>query len=145
MATPKDNSQVATEKAPARNWQPLDTLEQISRISVPLLIPIVVALIGYFGNEILNNRQGEIEKKKIDLEYVKIAKDVASSVTPDANIVITNWAYRVLFKLSAGLRSRRRSRNPLQAACAAAIVRFAGDTRGNRHVRCGMALAGVRL
>ncbi|WP_441259707.1 S1 family peptidase [Bradyrhizobium sp. 521_C7_N1_3] len=100
MATPKDDSQVAPEKTPVRNRQLLDTLEQISRISVPLLIPIVVALIGYFGNEILNSRQGEIEKKKIDLEYVKIAKDVASNVTPDANTLITNWAYRVLFKLS---------------------------------------------
>jgi hypothetical protein len=46
-----------TKEEPTSAPTALDKLEQISKISVPLMIPIVVALIGYFGNDFLNQRQ----------------------------------------------------------------------------------------
>lgn len=78
----------------------LDKLEQISKISVPIMIPIAVALIGYFGSDLLNARQTVIEQKKIELEYVKIAQGVLSNVKPETDTRIVNWAYQTLFQLS---------------------------------------------
>jgi hypothetical protein len=78
----------------------LDKLEQISKISVPVMIPLVVALIGYVGSDLLNVRQNVIEQKKVDLEYVKIAKDIVSNVKPETDARIVNWAYQTLFQLS---------------------------------------------
>jgi hypothetical protein len=99
MSNQKGSPEVVNEKGPAQ-VPGLDKLEQLSRISVPIMIPVVIALIGYFGNDLLNARQNVIEQKKIDLEYVKIAKDVVSNVKPDADIRIVNWAYQTLFQLS---------------------------------------------
>src|SRR5260221_11168498 len=96
MSNPEDDSEVVDEKRPGL----LDKLEQISRISVPIMIPVVIAIIGFFGNELLNARQNVIEQKKIDLEYVKIAKDVASNLKADSDPLIVNWAYKTLFQLS---------------------------------------------
>jgi secreted trypsin-like serine protease len=78
----------------------LDKLEQISKISVPVMIPLVVALIGYVGSDLLNARQNVIEQKKVDLEYVKIAKDIVANVKPETDARIVNWAYQTLFQLS---------------------------------------------
>ena len=64
------------------------------------MIPVVVALVGYFGNDLLNRRQNIIEQKKVDLEYVKIAKDVVSNIKPDADTRLVAWAYQTLFQLS---------------------------------------------
>jgi trypsin len=100
MSSPKEGPEVANEKRPAQAPRMLDKLEQISRISVPIMIPVVIALIGYFGNDLLNARQNVIEQKKIDLEYVKIAKDIASNVKAETDTRIVNWAYQTLFQLS---------------------------------------------
>jgi secreted trypsin-like serine protease len=78
----------------------LDKLEQISKISVPVMIPILVAIIGYFGSDLLNARQTVIEQKKIDLEYVKIAQGILSNLKPQTDTRIVNWAYQTLFQLS---------------------------------------------
>ena len=88
------------EKKPANAPTLLDKLEQASRISVPIMIPVVVALLGFIGNNLLNARQNIVEQKKIDLEYVKIAKDVVSNLKPDADPLIASWAYQTLFQLS---------------------------------------------
>ena len=100
MSNPKADPKVVNEKGPAQIPRLLDKLEQVSRISVPIMIPVVVALIGYFGNAFLNGRQNVIEQKKIELEYVKIAKDVVSNVKPEADTRIVRWAYNTLFQLS---------------------------------------------
>jgi len=100
MSNPKHDPEVANEKAPVQAPRLLDRLEQISRISVPIMIPVVIALIGYFGNDLLNARQNVIEQKKIDLEYVKIAKDIVSNVKAETDTRIVNWAYQTLFQLS---------------------------------------------
>jgi trypsin len=100
MSNPEDDSEVVNEKRPAQVPGLLDKLEQISRISVPIMIPVVIAIIGFFGNELLNARQNTIEQKKIDLEYVKIAKDVVSNLKADSDPLIVNWAYQTLFQLS---------------------------------------------
>jgi trypsin len=100
MSSPKEGPEVANEKRPAQAPRMLDKLEQISRISVPIMIPVVIALIGYFGNDLLNARQNVIEQKKIDLEYVKIAKDIASNVKAETDTRIVNLAYQTLFQLS---------------------------------------------
>jgi hypothetical protein len=86
MVDPKKTGNKSTGAAPTL----LDKLEQISRISVPLMIPVVVALIGFVGNEFLKTSQNVIEQKKIDLEYVKIAKDVVSNVKPETDTRIVN-------------------------------------------------------
>jgi trypsin len=100
MPDSKGDSEVAREQRPARAPGLLDKLEQVSRISVPVMIPLVVALVGYFGNDLLNKRQSIIEQKKVDLEYVKIAKDVVSNIKPDADARLVTWAYQTLFQLS---------------------------------------------
>ena len=86
MVDPRKTGNKSTGAAPTL----LDKLEQISRISVPLMIPVVVALIGFVGNEFLKTSQNVIEQKKIDLEYVKIAKDVVSNVKPETDTRIVN-------------------------------------------------------
>jgi trypsin len=100
MSNPTGGPEVVDEKRPAPAPRLLDKLEQISRISVPIMIPVVIALIGYFGNDLLNSRQNLIEQKKVDLEYVKIAKDIASNVKEGSDTRIINWAYQTLFQLS---------------------------------------------
>ena len=101
MADPEATAH--SEKAdtvPAPKPTLLDQLEQLSKIATPVMIPVVIAILGFFGNELINARQNAIESKKIDLEYVKIAKDILSSVKPDTDPKITRWAYETLFKLS---------------------------------------------
>lgn len=78
----------------------LDKLEQISKISVPIMIPIAVAIIGLLANNFINDRQNIIEQKKVDLEYVKIAKEIVTNVKPETDDRIVNWAYKTLFQLS---------------------------------------------
>jgi secreted trypsin-like serine protease len=92
--------EVANGKGPAQRSSLLDELEQISRISVPIMIPVVIALIGYFGNNLLNQRQNVIEQKKLELEYVKIAKDTLSNVRPETDTILVSWAYQTFFQLS---------------------------------------------
>lgn len=75
----------------------LDQLEQISKISAPIMIPIVIALIGFFGNEILNTRQAAVEAGKLKLEYVKIAKEILEKTTPKTDPRIVEWAYKTFF------------------------------------------------
>jgi hypothetical protein len=100
MSSPNGSPEVENEKRPAQVPRPLDKLEQISRISIPIMIPVVIALIGFVGNDLLNKRQNFIEQKKIELEYVKIAKDVVSSLKPDTDPRLANWAYQTFFGLS---------------------------------------------
>jgi hypothetical protein len=100
MSNPKGGPAVGDERKPPQAPRLLDKLEQVSRISVPIMIPVVIALIGYFGNDLLNARQNVIEQKKLDLEYVKIAKDVVSNVKAETDTRIVNWAYQTLFQLS---------------------------------------------
>jgi len=57
MSNPKDSRKLANGESSAQTPRLLDKLEQISRISVPIMIPIVIALIGYFGNALFNARQ----------------------------------------------------------------------------------------
>ena len=84
------------EQTPTR----LDQFEQGSKILLPFLIPITIAVIGLVGNEFVNARQNAVENKKIDLEYVKIARDTLVNVKPDTDPRIVGWAYQTLFKLS---------------------------------------------
>jgi hypothetical protein len=100
MSDPKEGHEKDPEKNPPGRTA-LDQLEQVSRILlVPVTIPIVGALFVFLGNDLINRRQNVVEQKKIDLEYVKVAKDVVSSVTPNADPILINWAYTVLFSLS---------------------------------------------
>jgi trypsin len=100
VTNPKDKPEAANEKGPTQRSSLLDALEQISRISVPIMIPVVIALIGYFGNNLLNQRQSIIEQKKLELEYVKIAKDTLSNVKPETDTILVSWAYQTFFQLS---------------------------------------------
>jgi Trypsin len=110
MSNPKGAPKVVNEKGPAQVPRFLDKLEQISRISFiepdwqisrsPVMIPVVIALIGYFGNNLLHTQQNIIEQKKIDLEYVKIAKDVATNLKEGADPLLAKWGYQTLFQLS---------------------------------------------
>jgi Trypsin len=99
MAHDKTARESAKKEPPSKSPTLLDNLEQISKISVPIMIPVVIAVIGFVGNDYFNARQSIIEQKKVDLEYVKIAKEVASNVK-ETDSRIVNWAYRTLFQLS---------------------------------------------
>jgi lysozyme family protein len=84
----------------------LDRLEQVAKIFATVAIPIVVAIGGWIiqttvehdkerAAQIQQEQQSAIDKDKISLEYVKIAKDILTS-TDNVPPELTTWSWRLL-------------------------------------------------
>jgi lysozyme family protein len=96
------------ETAPApRKASRLDGLEQGARIFATTMVPIIIAIGGWAiqttiekdrenAAKIQQNLQSAIDKEKISLEYVKIAKDILTSTEKDMPRELTTWSWRML-------------------------------------------------
>jgi len=85
----------------------LDKLEQAAKIFATTAIPIVIAIGGWVLQSTIENdkqqaakvqatQQNALEKDKISLEYVKIAKDILTSTQKEIPTELTTWSWRLL-------------------------------------------------
>src|SRR5262245_24715352 len=85
----------------------LDKIEQGAKIFATAAIPILVALGGWLiqgtvekdkeaAAAIERDRQNAVEKDKISLEYVKIAKEILTSTEKNLPSELTTWSWKVL-------------------------------------------------
>jgi len=116
----------------------LDRFEQMAKIFATLLVPIVLAIGGWYiqatvehdktnAATVQTNAQLSLERQRISLEYVKLAKDILA--TPkDVPPELTRWSWQLLNDVSptkfdpADLKKliERQDRIPLPAASATA-------------------------
>jgi lysozyme family protein len=91
------------------NGQPtfLDKIEQIAKIFATGAIPIIVGVGGWIiqtsiehdkerAAKVQQDQQSAVDKEKISLEYVKIAKDILTSTEKDVPQELTKWSWRLL-------------------------------------------------
>jgi hypothetical protein len=85
----------------------LDNIEQGAKIFATAAIPVIVALGGWAiqatiehdkeqAAKIQQEQQSALDKDKISLEYVKIAKDILTSTEKDVPAELTTWSWRLL-------------------------------------------------
>jgi lysozyme family protein len=96
----------------------LDNLEQGAKIFATAMIPIIVAFGGWMiersiehdrenaalvqqqaqdaAAKVQQDQQSSLEKEKISLEYVKIAKDILVSTEKDIPAELTKWSWELL-------------------------------------------------
>jgi lysozyme family protein len=99
--TPTDSGQ--SQPAPSR----LDKVEQGAKIFATAAIPVIVAFGGWIiqttiegdkerAAKIQREQQNAVDKDKISLEYVKIAKDILASTEKDIPPELTAWSWKLL-------------------------------------------------
>jgi lysozyme family protein len=85
----------------------LDSLEQGAKIFATAMVPIIVAVGGWFIQKTIENdkeraaqiqrdQQNALDKDKISLEYVKIAKEILTSAEKQIPAELTKWSWKVL-------------------------------------------------
>jgi lysozyme family protein len=85
----------------------LDNIEQTAKIFATVAVPVIVALGGWIiqtsmehdkerAAKIAQDQQAAIDKDKISLEYVKIAKDILTSSEKEIPGELTTWSWRLL-------------------------------------------------
>jgi lysozyme family protein len=85
----------------------LDNIEQAAKIFATTMIPIIVALGGWMiqttiehdrerAAKIHQDQQSALDKDKISLEYVKIAKEILTSSEQKIPKELTTWSWKLL-------------------------------------------------
>jgi hypothetical protein len=85
----------------------LDKIEQAAKIFATTMIPIIVALGGWMiqttiehdrerAARIQQDQQSALDKDKISLEYVKIAKEILTSSEQKIPKELTTWSWKLL-------------------------------------------------
>lgn len=85
----------------------LDNIEQVAKIFATAAIPIIIAIGGWIIQKTIEDdkqraatiqqqQQSAIDKDRIALEYVKIAKDILTSAEKDVPQELTTWSWRLL-------------------------------------------------
>ena len=85
----------------------LDKIEQAAKIFATTMIPIIVAFGGWMiqstiehdkerAAKIQQDQQSALDKDKISLEYVKIAKEILTSSEQKIPKELTTWSWRLL-------------------------------------------------
>jgi len=75
---------------------PLDNIEQGAKIFATAAIPVIIALGGWAIQATIEHDKEQVDKDKISLEYVKIAKDILTSTEKDVPAELTTWSWRLL-------------------------------------------------
>ena len=95
------------ESGPTR----LDRIEQIAKIFATAMIPVIIALGGWLiqtsierdKNALqtaLERDKNALDKDRIAVEYVKIAKEILTSTEKEIPIELTTWSWQVLNEVS---------------------------------------------
>jgi len=85
----------------------LDKAEQVAKIFATGAIPIIIGVGGWIiqttiehdkeqAAKIQQEQQSALDKDRISLEYVKIAKDILTSTEKDVPRELTTWSWRLL-------------------------------------------------
>jgi hypothetical protein len=85
----------------------LDNVEQLAKIFATAAIPVIVALGGWAiqttiekdkerAAEIQRRQQSALDKDKISLEYVKLAKDILTSSEKGIPMELTKWSWQLI-------------------------------------------------
>ena len=99
----------APDRTASGSEQPsfLDKAEQIAKIFATGAVPIIVGVGGWIiqtavehdkeqAAKIQQEQQRAVDKDKISLEYVKIAKDILTSGDKEVPLELTKWSWRLL-------------------------------------------------
>lgn len=89
----------------------LDQLEQIAKITATVLVPVVLAIGGWIiqttietdkqrATQILSDQQRAVDKERVSLEYVKIAKEVLTASDKALPKELTRWSWKLLNDVS---------------------------------------------
>jgi hypothetical protein len=89
---------------------PLDRLEQLSKIFATALIPVIVALGGWWiqstvekdkqrAADLAAEQQRATDLQKVSLEYVKLAKEILASEKPPPK-ELTKWSWGLIDQMS---------------------------------------------
>ena len=108
MSLEPDAGGGAKPQLPRRS--PLDRLEQVSKIFATALIPVIVALGGWWiqstvekdkqkAADVAAEQQRKTDDQKVSLEYVKLAKEILASEKPPPK-ELTKWSWGLIDQMS---------------------------------------------
>lgn len=106
--SPNPASGELSPQPPTRSW--LDRIEQLSKIFATALIPVIVALGGWWiqsavekdkqqAAELSSAQQRRTDEQKVSLEYVKLAKEILASEKPLPK-ELTKWSWGLIDQIS---------------------------------------------